>query len=215
MPVTRLLARPCFGVYVHRLCGLAIAVRDGCDEIFEIAALPARGMYVKVDPALHARIDGVLIAAANIKRLIGAAPGRSKNESRRRYGLRCARSEILAGLVDLPNLSALLDSGVRNSLEHFDEHLDHLVESIADGDSTLTSAAYNMTLSHWEALPERHYPLRIYVAVERKFYNFERVIDLDALRSQAGSLVDSLMESDRHGLKDGRAGLVVLFGRKQ
>jgi hypothetical protein len=62
------------GVYFHHLFALAQAVRDGCDQVFADAPISPTDGYIKVDPALHARIDGVLIDAANLKKLIRPRP---------------------------------------------------------------------------------------------------------------------------------------------
>jgi hypothetical protein len=206
---------PLFAVYLHRLYSLAVAMRDGCDDVFRLAAPPAHGMYIKVDPMLHSRIEGILIDAANIRRLVETDPKRRKNESRRTYDLRLARSRSLASLVRQCDLSAMLDSRVRNSVEHFDEYLDHLNAKLAGGEEPPgPSVAYNMTLSHWRAFKPPPYPLRLYVVEEHTYYNFGRAIDLNILRSQADQLAEWLLTSGVLGSADSPGGLLVVLEQK-
>lgn len=57
-------------------------------------------------------------------------------------------------------------------------------------------AAYNMTFSEWGVTVPRCYPLRLYVADERKFYNMKYSIDLSRLREQATAILDRLASSE-------------------
>lgn len=200
-----------FAVYLHRLYSLSIAVRDGCDEVFRLAPPPARDMYIKVDPVLHSRLDAILIDAANIKRLVATNPLKGKNEATRTYNLRIARSEALAALLAGIDISAIVDVKLRNTLEHFDEYLDDLNAKLHAGDvPPAPMAGYNLTLSHREVMTPPLHPLRLYVATERKYYNFTTTVDLEQLRSQANAIATVLLPL--LGAADSPGGLMVHLG---
>ncbi len=104
---------------------------------------------------------------------------------------------ILKGL----NLNEVYNKKVRNTVEHFSEYLDE-----ANRKHTLFNSsqryfvAFNMIISHWEPfnlagfpfkLYKTHqldlplYPVRIYIASEKRFYNMDWSINLDSLRNEA------------------------------
>jgi len=202
------------GVYVHHLFALAKAVRDGCDQVFEGAPIPPSDGYIKVDPGLHARIDGVLIDAANLKKLIRTPAERGRSESERTFRFRQQRTESLTEFLRGLSLEAISDVQVRNSLEHFDEHLDKLGAQLADGeDPPKPAAAYNIVFSSWNvarAVAQRDvYPLRVYVADERSYFNFDRKINLGTLREEAAAITQRIETSGE--LQNEPGGLMVLF----
>jgi hypothetical protein len=184
---------PLFVIYVHQLFMLAKSVRDNCDLIFADTPLPKTGFYIKVSPELHARIDAILIGAANIKKLIQTPAKRGSCESKKIFELRQGRVKVLGEILKGLALDEILNTKVRNSLEHFDEYLDEMNASLAAGEpASAPMAGYNMVLSHWEVTNPRLYPLRIYISAERKYYNMKYAIDLNKLREQAGSIIESL-----------------------
>ena len=115
-----------FRVYLHELFMLAKSVRDRCDAVFSKTAPPASGYYINVDPELHSSINGILIDAANIKKLIHTGPKRRNGEAKKVYDLRQQRSHFLADLLVGIELEDILDTKVRNTLvglTRFDGHL--------------------------------------------------------------------------------------------
>lgn len=203
-------------VYVHHLFALARAVRDGCNNVFAEAPIPASGGYIKVSHNLHAKIDGVLIDAANLKKLIHTSANRGKNESKRTFEFRQLRSKKLADLLSNLSLPTLLNVQLRNSLEHFDEHLDDLGAKLKDGEAPpKEKAAYNLVLSHWEAAPCPIYPLRVYVATERKYYNFNHHVNIGLLHDEAEAILERLNSSGVLQNIPEPGGLIVAFPRHQ
>ena len=73
---------PFMGVYIGELYWLAAQVEKECTAIFDdVRPPPTPGQgYIRVDHALHARILGVLLAAARIRALVRTRDGgRSKS----------------------------------------------------------------------------------------------------------------------------------------
>ena len=206
------------GVYLHRLFGLAQSVRDGCNEIFDSAPVAEAGGYIKVSPELHAAIDAVLVEAANLKKLIITPTARGSSESARTFRFRRSRTEAVAELLDGLSIEAISDAQVRNSLEHFDEYLDKLGGRLASGGPPPEPiAAYNLALSSWAVVRMldrgNMYPLRVYVADEHTYYNFERKINLRQLRDEADAILERL--TSRRVLPDDGAqgGMLLVFPR--
>jgi hypothetical protein len=138
------------GVFVHRLFALAKSVVEGCDRVFEEAPVMAKDGYIQVSPSLHAQIDGILIDAANLKKLVAGRATKGSSESSRTFNFRQERSKALNQLLDGLSLGTIKDTQARNSLEHFDEYLDDLGASLADGEAPPhPAAAYNLVLSSW------------------------------------------------------------------
>jgi hypothetical protein len=201
-----------FAVYLHHLFALAKAVQSGCNAVFAETPLPASGGYIKVSPELHAKIDGILIDAANLKKLIRTPTERGKSESKRTFEFRRLRSEALVNLLAGLSLPTLYDVQLRNSLEHFDEYLDELGANLKDGEAPPKAmAAYNLVLSHWEVTPRPVYPLRVYIAAERKYYNFDRQVDLGLLHDEAETILERLNASGVLRNTPEPGGLMVVF----
>ncbi len=202
------------GVYVHHLFALAKSVRDGCDLVFLLAPIPEKDGYIKVSPELHARIDSVLIDAANLKKLVRTSPTKGKSESERTFRFRRLRTKLLAEYLSGLKLDAISEVKVRNSLEHFHEHLDKLGARLEAGEPPPQPvAAYNLAFSSW-AVPltvanARCYPLRVYVANERSYYNFEVKVDLGLLREEASAILDRILASGALGTAPEPGGLMV------
>jgi hypothetical protein len=206
------------GVYVHHLFALAKAVRDGCDQVFADAPIPPSDGYIKVNPGLHSRIDGILIDAANLKKLIKTPAERGKSESQRTFRFRRQRTEALTEFLRGLSLEAISDVQVRNSLEHFDEYLDQLGAKLEDGEQPpKPAAAYNIVFSSWNvarAVAQREvYPLRVYVADERTYFNFDRRINLGMLREEAAAITQRIEATGE--LHNEPGGLMVLFPVRQ
>lgn len=199
-------------VYAHHLFALAKAVRDGCDQVFSDAPVPAKNGYIKVSPEIHARIDAVLIDAANLKKLIRTPTDRGKSESTRVFEFRRQRTEVLAEFLKGLSVEAICDVQVRNSLEHFDEHLDKLGAKLAAGEEPpKPAAAYNMVFSSWNVVTSvartEVYPLRVYVSDRKTYYNFDHHIDLGQLRDESAAIVERVQASGAGA----EGGLMVIF----
>lgn len=113
-------------IYFHELFFQATIIRDTCEQIFaDTPTTNDKGEPVfHLLPAIHGKIGLVLSAAANIKKLLTGDRERGKDEKPERRRLRLARTAMLWEALAPLTLSEMLDTKVRNSLEHFDEYLD-------------------------------------------------------------------------------------------
>lgn len=133
---------------------------------------------------------------ANIKKLITAPVEKPKKTSKRIFEMHVARAKALQDLVAGVALGELTKADVRNSLEHFDEHLDRLNSSLASGEKPpAPMVAYNMACSAWEVTTPRVYPIRLYISAEKKYYNMDQSVDLGKVHDQAVAILTRLRES--------------------
>jgi hypothetical protein len=182
-----------FSLYFHELGWLTSAIKKNCEAIFAETPIPDEGYYIKVQPELHALIESVLMNAGHIRKLLHTSEKRYKNESVAVYNLRQKRSKILRETLSGVKLEEILNNKLRNSLEHFDEYLDeNIVRLTEKGPPPATHAAYNMVLSHREIFKPQVYPIRLYIAGERKFYNMRFSIDIGKIHAEAAAILKRL-----------------------
>lgn len=183
-------------VYIHELYSLCEAIVRETDEIFSEAVIPEKYESIQVSPVLHSRINSVLLYSANIKKLIKTPKTRRNNESKKRFELRQQRNEIFDDLLKNIEINEIFNSKVRNTLEHFEEHLDKLNLKLSEPNSKIkneySGAVYNIAFSDWKALKYDVYPIRLYIVKEQKFYNFEWSIDIGKIAKEAKEIKNRL-----------------------
>ena len=181
-------------MYVLELWLLADGVREQCEKIFAATEISPNETFLRVSKEVHGLIASLLSDAANIKKLLRTRPSQRGGESKIAYAMRQRRANALNELLNGIVLDNLLDSKIRNTLEHFDEYLDEADELVTvKGHPTATLAMSNMVLSHWQHLPgESIFPIRVYIASERKFYNMKWSIDLGKLHTESLLVVERL-----------------------
>ncbi|GAB2880065.1 hypothetical protein GCM10027277_56610 [Pseudoduganella ginsengisoli] len=202
-----------FTLYFHELWWLAHAIKTKAEKLFDEAKVPDNGYAMQVSPELHSLIASILSDAANLKKLLITASARLNGKSGRQYRLRKARAAALRALTSNVPLKEMLNAKVRNTLEHFDEYLDEANVSLSQGKLPPSPmAAYNMVISHWEVFDPPVYPIRLYVSVERKFYNMKWSVDIDAIYKEASALVDCLALYLKFANGEGPGGLMLRLG---
>lgn len=181
-------------MYVLELWLLADNVREQCEKVFAATQTIPNETFLRVSKEVYGLIASVLSNAANIKKLLRARSSRRNGESKAMYALRQRRAQALNDLLKGIALDHLLDSKIRNTLEHFDEYLDEADELLTIiGHPTATLAMSNMVLSHWQHLAnESIFPIRVYIASERKFYNMKWSIDLGKVHAESLLIVERL-----------------------
>ncbi len=187
------LADTKFGaLYYHELWWLSHSVLKKCEQVFDGAKVPGSGYVIQVNPELHSIIAYLLSDAANIRKLVSTSSVKTNGENGARFKLCKERASELAEFIAPLEIKELLNYKVRNTLEHFDEYLDEANYDVSKKAEQGRFAAYNMILSHWEALMPKVYPIRLYVSSEMKFYNMKWSIDLGLLHSEARSIIEKL-----------------------
>ena len=198
-------------MYVLELWSLADNVRDQCERVFAATEVSPNETFLRVSKEVHGLIAALLSNAANIKKLIRTQPSPLKGETKARFRMRQRRAKVLNELLSGIALGELLNIKIRNTLEHFDEYLDEADEYLSvKGHPTATLAMSNMVLSHWEHLADQKiFPIRVYIASERKFYNMKWSIDLGQLHGESQMVVERLKSHPETKLVTGAGALCV------
>lgn len=198
---------PLARLYLHEVYMLAVYMKTTCESLFETA--PARKedsleSYVQVGRDIHTDLANLLTAAARVRALVIDRP-KGKRQTHYRYSLQKARVAWLRQQLDGVPLEAILDAGVRNSLEHFDEYLDEMAGDLAEGVAAPPAlVAIDVTLGHRGLLDylndalggtPRQMFVRVYHATEREYINFGRIVNIQALYEEACALRDHLIEN--------------------
>lgn len=189
-------------LYYYELFWMSVSIVNKCSKIFEMAIVPERGYSIQINPEIHSLIASVLSDATNMKRLFVTQSVKLNGENGAKHKLRMARArEILQFLAPL-KITEILNSKVRNTLEHFDEYLDDANYSLSKKPMGAGRAAYNVVISHWEVTDPRLFPIRLYVSSERKFYNMKWNVDIGLIFREAQSIVVLIKESGLMGQQD-------------
>lgn len=118
--------------------------------------------------------------------------------------------DLLSGI----DIKEIKESKVRNTIEHFEEYLDNLNIGLESPKSKVkerhASAAYNMTFSDWQVINPEVYPIRLYIAKEKKLYNFEWSVDIGKIYSESLNIIERLKRLKQFK-EEGAGGLLVRF----
>ncbi len=177
-------------VYYYELKWLSYSIRTKCEHVFKIVSIPDEGYSIQINAEVHSNIFSLLSDAANLKKLILTSSAKKTGENGERFKLRQERASTLFEFLKSLNIKEMLNPKVRNTLEHFDEYLDKANYEVTQSASKNTLAAYNVVLSHWDAISPRVYPLRLYISSEKKFYNMQWGIDIGLIYFEACSILE-------------------------
>lgn len=201
-------------VYFHELFFQTTVIVGACEQLF--AETPSTNESEEtvwnISPASHGRIGLILSAAANVKKLLSGDELAKKDSNDGLALLRRARTamlwEALAGLT----VTEILNSRVRNSLEHFDDRLDTENLKLQTKQTAPVVYAFNVSMPARDSLGPEPFPLRLYLSTTRKFLNFADEIDIGKIYAEAKAIRRRLVEK---GMKeDGGGALVVLDATK-
>lgn len=182
-----------FGMYAFELYCLTSNIKRNCEHLFEIAPPKADGTYLKCLNEAHGIISAVLSDCTKVKRLTEAVQ-KSDNESLRQFEFRSERVQEMKHLLEGVKLEEMLNPKIRNTLEHFDEYLDKAnIDLTLRGDPKATCAFTNLVISDWEHVKnEVIYPIRVYIANEKTFYNMKWSINLGKIHAEATDILNHL-----------------------
>ncbi|MGH7427951.1 MAG: hypothetical protein ACREJ4_06290 [Candidatus Methylomirabilaceae bacterium] len=211
---------PLHRLYLYELHRLAYSVKTNAESLF---ALTEPGPYLaKVDSLIEERVYAVITAAARIQKLVGAG-SQQKSESGSRFSFRAARAEYVATLLDGLDVSEIMKTAVRNSLEHFDERLDDAALTLTEIGTRLgifvTSNLCVWKLDQIESdLPLRLvkiessmpiHPVRIYEASGRVYHNMDASVNIGKLHAECLE-IDRLLTEKGSDIKEYPAGFVAV-----
>lgn len=202
-------------VYVYELWLLVSNIKKKAEKVFELAVVPEdpNMNFVGVKPELHSYISSLLCDATNIKKLI-AMPLNKGSRSAKLFEFQKARCKMLLEIVGNIDITEILNVKIRNTLEHFDEYLDEAnaeltLNPMPAGTEGRSAAAFNVALSRWDTISPRVYPIRLYIAAERKFYNMKWSVDIGKIYEQSNMLRERLINS--YGFDHPEKGNGLLF----
>lgn len=208
------LDSPLFHVYFHELWGLAESISRKCNHVFEDCPAPKKDGYIKVDPVLHATIASALAEAANLRKMLAVPEKAGFRETQEQFSFRRERSSAMAEALGFPPLVEISRVEARNSVEHFDQYLDRASLSLKASDASESGMAlYNMVLSSWAVFDKKSFPLKLYVADERKYYNLEHVADMGAIAMESEDLIGRIRQFGAFKDNDGPGGLMLRVAR--
>ena len=206
-------ASPFAQVYLAELYWLADALARDATAIFaEFPEPPVDGSFIRVDPALHHQLLGLLNTAARVKALISPRP-KNRHQTRQQHEVQVRRARWLRGKLDGLDLSEIENDSVRHSLEHFDEYLDRTALTAATREIRPPALMpFDVALGKRDTLAV--FPidgasaqvefLRVYLVDEKVVVNCGREVRVDMLRDQAAGVRDRLVhevpERERGGL---------------
>ena len=186
---------PLAGIYINELYWLAVRVCGRAEHIFD-AAPPGlvTDNYVTVDFDLGDEMYALLSETGRIRQLL-TDRGKNGKETRTQYEMRkrrilWLRDEILGGI----KLVETRNSDVRNTLEHFDEAIDHVSANFAE------KAWPVPALLPWDVIVSKRgvvlaptvWWLRTYLADEEVFVNCGQEIDVRAVHRECGDIRDRI-----------------------
>lgn len=202
--------------YLSELQSLVHSVIDGLDTVWEKAPplLPSGTGYVLVDPPLHATLTHAVTDATRVAKLTRLAASQRKDESEAVYNLRRERIGFFGDILKKLRLRETTNPQLRNTIEHFDEHLDEVVVRI-DANPAPAVALQNLVVSSWDvlkALPpllgREIIPLRLYVAGDRVLWNLGQAIDVRRLWREMHAIKKAIAP---YVHEDGPGGVTVLL----
>lgn len=209
MPVS-VVDSPLFQIYLHELWARSDFVARTCASIFEQCPVPPKDGYIKVDATVHSQISTVLTESANIKKLLTIPVKVGFKETKIAFDFRVQRAKLLNAVLANPTIPEISAVEARNSVEHFDQYLDRANLALEEGKVKAPGMAlYNMILSSWKIFDKKAFPLKVYVADERRYFNLEWLADINAIYEEANDLLNRVQAIDGFPFKDGPGGLMV------
>lgn len=107
-----------------------------------------------------------------MKKLLTVPTKPNFKETSDQFNFRVERTKLLNEALQSPPVVEISNVETRNSIEHFDQYLDRAnLAFTAPGRSEPGFALYNMVLSSWRVFDKKAFPLKLYVADERKYFN--------------------------------------------
>ncbi|MBC4282917.1 hypothetical protein H8M47_14865 [Klebsiella pneumoniae] len=169
-------------VYLDEIWFLADSIIRKVGKLDEVATVPEDGYLIFSKPEITDLILGILSNSANIKKLTN--PGKqARGESTGAFQFRVDRCNFIKNNFPGIDFSGILDTKLRNTLEHFDEYLDDFMTTAAKGDfpHAYPMVAFNFGLSDQDAFNPRLYPVRMYESKTKTFYNFDNIVSIKSI----------------------------------
>lgn len=182
-------------IYLQELWFYAYGIKNKITELDKITVLPEKGYTIYNLPEITDLILGILSNAANIKKMMLPA-GRGKGETAWAYTFRVDRCNLIKHFLHDIDTSEIMNSKVRNSLEHFDEYLDEFAIKMMKGiiSTKKQGISFNMATSELGAYEPHAYPIRQYSAKEKMYYNMDTSVNIGKISHEATMIHNRFVE---------------------
>jgi len=194
---------PLQGAYIAEVYWLAANIVQRAEEVFATTKKPKTKTegFIKVDPDLMSSLTMLVGEAVRIRAMI-TERGRNRNQSPAEHEIQVRRAGWIRNvLLKDVQLKTILEADVRNSLEHFDEHLDSVALRCYEGTIPRpTTVPLDVLVGRRRTFEQ--FPiggivphvenLRVYIATEQVFVNAGKEISIRALRDEARRIVKRL-----------------------
>ncbi|BCU61222.1 hypothetical protein KLVA_33810 [Klebsiella variicola] len=200
-------------IYIFELWFYAYGIKTKTAKLDKLTQLPDDGYAIYNLPEITDLVLGILSNAANIKKLMSPSPRKNK-EPAWNYTFRVDRSNMIKKFVSDLDTSEIMNSAVRNSLEHFDEYLDELSINLMKGaiQKRAPLITFNMAFSELNAIQPHPYPVRQYCVKEKTYYNMGKSINIGKVFNEAVMIHQRCMEfNQKLGGDDCPAGRLFVF----
>lgn len=185
-------------IYINELFWLLNSVKSKCESLFEITRVSEGWRGIKIDLESSSLVKSIVDDSAEIANLIQPRQ-RRKDEPIEKYLFRKHRGEYLFNIFKDITISEMLNRRIRDSLEHFDERLDHLTRDVSEkAVKKPQTLVYNMVISDRDIMQGTTHnhsfplPIRIYVSSERKIYNMSWQLDIGKIYMECTSMIEVL-----------------------
>ncbi|HIE8816524.1 TPA: hypothetical protein ACXP3B_003888 [Klebsiella pneumoniae] len=173
-------------IYISELWFYAYGIKSKTAQLDKLTQ-PTDDEYAIYNlPEITDLVLGILSNAANIKKLMSPSPRKNK-EPAWSYTFRVDRSNMIKEFVSDLDISEIMNSTVRNSLEHFDEYLDEFSTNFMKGTIQERNPyiTFNMAISELNTFQPHAYPVRQYCVKEKTYYNMDKSINIGKVFNEA------------------------------
>ena len=199
------------GIYINELFWLLAAIRKNCETLFEKAKITETGYAMQVDVEVHSLIKSIVNDSSHVANLIDPRE-RRKDEPIEHYIFRKERGKHLREIFNSISIEKILNRNLRDSIEHFDERLDNLVQSVSKKvKKKQQNLAHNMVFSHKEVIVPFPIPIRVYVSSEKVFYNMNWRFDLGKIHAECVSMLNAIQSLESIKKTKEPGGLLVII----
>lgn len=179
--------------------------------------------YIKFNHVLMGKLTAIIGDAVRLKAMLSERQRKAFNTDRQ-YQIHVRRARWLREtLLKDVRLKTIFESGVRNTLEHFDEYLDDVAIGCQQASIPRpTLIPFDVVVEKRKSLtaidPEFHVEyLRAYIVADRVFVNADREINIRALHDEARRIVKRLKPlidvADETDVERRRSAVMVLTDR--
>jgi hypothetical protein len=185
--------------YLEELYWCCYKIYDNTNQIFNKFTIETDKVYISTEIDWFDKIYSTLSYASKVNEIISFyKPGKIHKD----------RAKYFKNILIKLSITEIINKKVRNTVEHYAEYLDDINKVISSlRNNNRYFVAFNLIISNWVAFDDPDfpyrvyktpqlqypiYPIRVYIAAEKKFYNMNWSIDLSLLHDEAFQIINNL-----------------------